>query len=293
MNKLLIQSKIVSDDLASFQWNFDLNTENKKFSTVEEANDMPFAKEMFYLPFIKSVSISKNEMVLERFDIVSWDDVLDEVEKIIEKKLQSIFLDKFQMDEKTQNIVTLYAESTPNPKVMKFVSNKLLAKEIYEVKRGSFNNESKFINSIFSFDFIEQIFLNNNYISVTLNDNHNWDSHVNNFRDFLKDKLEKEFDFSTLDKKEVDKNNSNTEPLDNVSQQIIKIIDEYIKPSVAMDGGNIMFKKYHPEEKLVEVVLQGACSGCPSSTFTLKNGIENMLKEMVPGKVQSVSAING
>ena len=293
MNKLLIQSKIVSDDLASFQWNFDLNTENKKFNTVEEANDSPLAKEMFYLPFIKSVSISKNEMLLERFDIVSWNDVLDEVEKIIEKKLQSIFLDKFQMDEKTQNIVTLYAESTPNPKVMKFVSNKLLAKEIYEVKRGSFNNESKFINSIFSFDFIEQIFLNNNYISVTLNDNHNWDSHVNNFRDFLKDKLEKEFDFSALDKKEVDKNNSNTEPLDNVSQQIIKIIDEYIKPSVAMDGGNIMFKKYHPEEKLVEVVLQGACSGCPSSTFTLKNGIENMLKEMVPGKVQSVSAING
>jgi len=293
MKKLLIQSKIVNDDLASFQWNFDLNTENKKFNSVEEANDLPLAKEMFYLPFIKSVSISKNEMVLERFDIVSWEDVLDEVEKIIEKKLQSVFSNKAQMDEKIKNIVTLYAESTPNPKVMKFVSNKLLTKEIYEVKRGSFNNESKFINSIFSFDFIEQIFLNNNYISVTLNDNHNWDSHVNNFRNFLKDKLEKEFDFSALDKKEVDKNNSNTGPLDNVSQQIIKIIDEYIKPSVAMDGGNIMFKKYHPEEKLVEVVLQGACSGCPSSTFTLKNGIENMLKEMVPGKVESVSAING
>ena len=293
MNKLLIQSNIVSDDLASFQWNFDFNTKNKKFNTVEEANDFPLAKEMFYLPFIKSVSISKNKMVLERFDIVSWEDVLDEVEKIIEKKLQSVFSNKAQMDEKIKNIVTLYAESTPNPKVMKFVSNKLLTKEIYEVKRGSFNNESKFINSIFSFDFIEQIFLNNNYISVTLNDNHNWDSHVNNFRNFLKDKLEKEFDFSALDKKEVDKNNSNTGPLDNVSQQIIKIIDEYIKPSVAMDGGNIMFKKYHPEEKLVEVVLQGACSGCPSSTFTLKNGIENMLKEMVPGKVESVSAING
>ena len=293
MNKLLIQSNIVSDDLASFQWNFDFNTKNKKFNTVEEANDFPLAKEMFYLPFIKSVSISKNKMVLERFDIVSWEDVLDEVEKIIEKKLQSVFSNKAQMDEKIKNIVTLYAESTPNPKVMKFVSNKLLTKEIYEVKRGSFNNESKFINSIFSFDFIEQIFLNNNYISVTLNDNHNWDSHVNNFRNFLKDKLEKEFDFSALDKKEVDKNNTNTGPLDNVSQQIIKIIDEYIKPSVAMDGGNIMFKKYHPEEKLVEVVLQGACSGCPSSTFTLKNGIENMLKEMVPGKVESVSAING
>ena len=243
--------------------------------------------------FIKSVSISKNEMVLERFDIVSWDDVLDEVEKIIEKKLQSIFLDKFQIDQKMQNIVTLYAESTPNPKVMKFVSNKLITQEIYEVKRGNFNNESKFINSIFSFDFIEQIFLNNNYISVTLNDNHDWDSHVNNFRGFLKDKLEKEFDFFAVEKNIFNKNNSNTEPLDKVSRQIIKIIDEYIKPSVAMDGGNIMFKKYHPEEKLVEVVLQGACSGCPSSTFTLKNGIENMLKEMVPGKVEAVSAING
>ena len=293
MDKLLIKSRIVSDDLASFQWNFDLNTENKKFNTVEEANELPIAKEMFYLPFIKSVSISKNEMLLERFDIVSWEDVLDEVEKIIEKKLQSIFSDKFQMDEKKQNIITLYAESTPNPKVMKFVSNKLLTKKIYEFKRDNSNIKSKFVNSIFSFDFVEQIFLNNNYISITLSDNFNWDSQVGDFRDFLKEKLEKEFDFNIIDKNEVDNNNSSIQSLDKVSKQIIKIINEYIKPSVAMDGGNILFKKYHPKEKLVEVVLQGACSGCPSSTITLKNGIENMLKEMIPGKVETVSAING
>ena len=293
MNKILIQSEIVSADLASFQWNFDLNTENKKFYTVEEANDSPIAREMFYLPFVKSVSISKNEIVLERFDIVSWEDVLDEVKKIIEKKLESIFLEKFQKDEKTRNIVTLYAESTPNPKVMKFVSNQLLTKNIYEIKRGNLSNESKFINSIFSFAFVEQVFLNNNYISVTLSENYNWDSHVNNFRDFLKEKLEKEFDFNVVDKKGVDKKESNNQSLDIVSQQIIKIIDEYIKPSVAMDGGNILFKQYYPKEKLVEVILQGACSGCPSSTITLKNGIENMLKEMVPGKVETVSAING
>ena len=292
MNKLLIKSNIVSDDLASFKWNFDLNIENKKFNTVEEANDLPLAKEMFYLPFIKSVSISKNQMLLERFDIVSWEDVLNEVEKIIKKKLQSFFSNELQMDEKRQNIITLYAESTPNPNVMKFVCNKLLTKKIREVKRNNLSNESKFINSIFSFDFVEQVFLNNNYISVTLSENYAWDSLVNNFREFLKDKLEKEFDFSVVEKKEVDKNDSN-QSLDKVSLQIIRIIDEYIKPSVAMDGGNILFKQYHPKEKLVEVVLQGACSGCPSSTITLKNGIENMLKEMVPGKVESVSAING
>ena len=99
MDKLLIKSRIVGDDLASFQWNFELNVENKKYNTVEEANNLPLAKEMFYLPFIKSVSISKNEMVLERFDIVSWEDVLDEVEKIIEKKLQPVFEQKFQVDQ--------------------------------------------------------------------------------------------------------------------------------------------------------------------------------------------------
>ena len=293
MDELDIKSKIVSKDLLSLQWNLDLKTENRKFNTVEEANDFPLAKEMFYLPFIKSVSISKNEMVLERFDIVSWEDVIDEVEKYIEKKLQSFFLNKFQKDEKMQNIVTLYAESTPNPKVMKFVCNKLLTKKIHEVKRGHSSNESKFINSIFLFDFVEQVFLNNNYISVTLSENYNWDSHLSDFRDFLKEKLEKEFDFDIVQKNEAANINYNNQLLDKVSQQIIKIIDEYIKPSVAMDGGNILFKKYHPKEKLVEVVLQGACSGCPSSTITLKNGIENMLKEMVPGKVETVSAING
>ena len=81
--------------------------------------------------------------------------------------------------------------------------------------------------------------------------------------------------------------------LDTVSQQIITIIDEYVKPAVASDGGNIQFENYDPETQKVSVILQGACSGCPSSTFTLKNGIENMLKEMLPGKIGSVEAING
>jgi len=71
------------------------------------------------------------------------------------------------------------------------------------------------------------------------------------------------------------------------------ILDEYIKPAVASDGGNILFDSYDPQKKLVKVILQGACSGCPSSTVTLKNGIENMLKEMLSEKVNSVEAING
>ena len=91
--------------------------------------------------------------------------------------------------------------------------------------------------------------------------------------------------------------NSNTinsnQPLNDTEQEIVKILEEYVKPAVASDGGNIIFDSYEDTHKMVKVILQGACSGCPSSTFTLKNGIENILKEMLPGKVEMVEAVNG
>ena len=83
------------------------------------------------------------------------------------------------------------------------------------------------------------------------------------------------------------------EKLDDISKQIVNILEEYVKPAVASDGGNIQFESYDANTKKVKVILQGACSGCPSSTFTLKNGIENMLKEMLSGQVETVEAING
>jgi Fe-S cluster biogenesis protein NfuA len=81
--------------------------------------------------------------------------------------------------------------------------------------------------------------------------------------------------------------------LEGISAQIVDILDEYIKPAVASDGGNIAFRSYDAESKVVRVILQGACSGCPSSTATLKNGIENLLKEMLPNQINEVVAING
>ena len=86
---------------------------------------------------------------------------------------------------------------------------------------------------------------------------------------------------------------SSSKNLNSFEEKIVSILEEYIKPAVASDGGNIEFDSYNSKEKSVQVILQGACSGCPSSTFTLKNGIENMLKEMLPGKVESVIDING
>ena len=92
---------------------------------------------------------------------------------------------------------------------------------------------------------------------------------------------------------EINKENQTLVDLNSTEQQIVSILDEYIKPAVASDGGNIMFDSYDEAEKKVKVILQGACSGCPSSTFTLKNGIETMLKEMMPGKIENVVAVNG
>ena len=116
----------------------------------------------------------------------------------------------------------------------------------------------------------------------------NWDEVSLELRNFIKSYLENNKVISSGNKIEVVKNE-----LDETSKKIVSILDEYIKPAVASDGGNILFDSYDPQKKLVKVVLQGACSGCPSSTVTLKNGIENMLKEMLSEKVNSVEAING
>ena len=125
-----------------------------------------------------------------------------------------------------------------------------------------------------------------------------WNDITIELREFIKNYIEegKEILDSNFTQKSPQNENSETlefDNLDDVSKDVVNIINEYIKPAVASDGGNIVFDSYDPETKKVKVILQGACSGCPSSTFTLKNGIENMLKEMLNGKVETVEAING
>ena len=117
-------------------------------------------------------------------------------------------------------------------------------------------------------------------------------------REFIKIYIENGSPIITSDAPELTKQTEQAkeahfENLDDISKEIINILEEYVKPAVASDGGNIQFESYDAETKNVKVILQGACSGCPSSTFTLKNGIENMLKEMLKDKIESVEAING
>ena len=193
--------------------------------------------------------------------------------------------------------VEVYAEVTPNPSVMKFVSNKKLVDNDYEFKKLEDTNYSSLAKELFNFSFVKEVFFSENYVSITKTETPEWGEITTDIRSFIRE-------FIADGKKIVEANAISTQVstakntqtsngnLDDISKQIISILDEYIRPAVASDGGNIMFDSYNQESKTVNVILQGACSGCPSSTVTLKNGIENMLKQLIPGEIEEVVAVN-
>lgn len=269
-----------------------------EFNNIDEAKISPLSQQLFYLPFVKKVYISGNFIAVERYNIVEWNDVQDEVAEQIEAYLN----DGGVVIEETANTkkvpVTVYAESTPNPSAMKFVANKKIVTTLFEFTSIDEAKLSPLATELFHFPFVKSIFIDENYVSITKYDIAEWQDITLELREFIRSFIEKGKDVvlpeatNTLKKsnKQLD---SHFENLDDISKQIVNILEEYVKPAVASDGGNIQFISYNANNKNVSVLLQGACSGCPSSTYTLKSGIENMLKEMLPGKVDMVEAING
>jgi Fe-S cluster biogenesis protein NfuA len=263
------------------------------FKNIDDAKGAPLIQQLFYLPFVKSVSLHEDYLEVERFDILEWEDVIEEVRVQLENYLNDggVILDEVNSDKIP---VSIYAESTPNPSVMKFVANKKLVSESIEFKNIDEAKHSPFAQKLFHFAYVKDVFINENYVSITKFDIKSWDEVMMEIREFIRTFIENgntiidHYPSKDTNKKSTSPGNKN--PLDD---QIISILDEYIKPAVASDGGNIQFDSYDPTKKSVQVILQGACSGCPSSTLTLKNGIENMLKEMMPGKIENVVAING
>ena len=259
-----------------------------EYNNIDDAKNSKLAQELFYLPFVKKVYITPSFISIERFNIVEWEDVEEEVKKLIENYLKSGKEVVTDVKKEKNNPISIYTESTPNPSVLKFVSNKLIVDDSFEFNNIDEAQEMEFAKKLFEFSFVKSIYISKNYVSITKYDLKNWDEVTIELRNFIKNYLENnEINFSRK-KTEIEKIN-----LDETSKKIISILDEYIKPAVSSDGGNILFDSYDSEKKLVKVILQGACSGCPSSTVTLKNGIENMLKEMLSDKVNSVEAING
>ncbi len=291
--------KTNNPNIVKFETNHFLTQgKNHEFKNIDDAKNSPLAQQLFYLPFIKTVYISGNFIGLERFDIVEWDDVKDEVAQQLVEYLNSgepVVLEEAPAQKLP---VTVYAEVTPNPAVMKFVANKAIVPTAFEFKNIDEAKNSELAKQLFHFPFVKEIFIDLNYISVSKYDMAEWGDITLELREFIRNYL--------ADGKEVVSEEAvpqasevqnipapQTIELDDTSQQIVDILEEYVKPAVASDGGNILFKSYESDSKTVNVILQGACSGCPSSTFTLKNGIETMLKNMMGDKVNEVVALNG
>ncbi|MDR7371902.1 NifU family protein [Flavobacterium aquidurense] len=277
---------------------FITQNQNFEFKNIDEAQESPIAQQLFYLPFVKTVYISGNFIAIERYSIVEWEDVQDAVAEQI-----AAFVDKggiiIKIDENKskKQPITVYGETTPNPSALKFVVSRMLTKNPVEYKNIDQTASSPLAKELFKFPYVKEVFIDENYISVTKYEINDWDEITLEVRTFIKQFIENGgtvLDESLIEvaaKNDITKDEA-FDKLDVTSQQIINILEEYVKPAVAADGGNIAFDSYNEDDKTVKVILQGACSGCPSSTFTLKSGIENMLKSMLNDEGIKVEALN-
>ncbi len=188
-------------------------------------------------------------------------------------------------------VISIYTEMTPNPETMKFVANKLL----YPGKSIDFPDmdsakPSPLAQELFSFPFVRSVFIASNFVTLTKTPETDWDDVKPSIRQFLKEYLEEgktvinEDEVATVQQPAT---NIVLSEDGDVVKRIKELLENYVKPAVEMDGGAIQFKKF--EDGVVTLMLQGSCSGCPSSMITLKSGIEGMMKRMIP-EVQEVVA---
>lgn len=298
MSKITIK-ETQNPSILKFEFeDFITQNESFEFKNIDEANNSPLAQQLFYLPFVKTVYISGNFIAIEKFSIVEWEDVKDAVAEQIELFVSNGGIIITPSENKTQKQpVTVYGETTPNPAALKFVVSKMLTKNAIEFKNIDETAASPLAKELFKFPYVKEVFIDENYISVTKYDVNEWQEITLELRTFIKQYIEN--GGTVLDESlilahtEIENNKTqNFDKLDVTSQQIINILEEYVKPSVQADGGNIAFESYDEATKTAKVILQGACSGCPSSTFTLKSGIENMLKSMLNDDSIKVEAVN-
>ena len=200
--------------------------------------------------------------------------------------------------------VTIYAEMTPNPNTMKFVADHMLVESgnvVEFLNKQEAIGYSSLAEALFNFPFVTRIFIANNFVTVYKNDLIDWDDVTLELREFIKDWLmqndnavESIPDNSVVQDQESTGTIALPDPVINteMDQKIVDLINEYVQPAVEQDGGAIHFQSYNEDNGQVTVVLKGSCSGCPSSTATLKGGVETLLKTHIP-QISEVVALNG
>ncbi|MDN5626492.1 MAG: NifU family protein [Weeksellaceae bacterium] len=258
-----------------------------------DISEIPLAQELFNYPFVERIFITANFVAVAKQDSVEWEHVAESLKNIIEDELLAnprIYL------QKRKEMYQIYSEMTPNPAVMKFISSKMLMDGFIEVKSREEADNIPLAKELFdAFDYVKEVYVSDNFVAVTRDDQFQWHEVMNPVRSFIAEFLQ------------AGKTISNEEPhqhenpvlkiinreYTNDEQKISDILNEYVAPAVENDGGKISLIEYDQENKTAKMLLQGACSGCPSSTATLKNGIQSILKQFVPELVENVEAVNG
>lgn len=177
--------------------------------------------------------------------------------------------------------INIYTETTPNPATMKFLVNKLLINGSADFPTRDRAAHSPFAAELFKFNFVNGVFFASNFVTITKTDDALWDDILPILKEFVKGAVESELKVQEVESGEAAFEGSETEI------KIQQILHDYVRPAVEQDGGAISYRSF--DNGIVTVELRGSCSGCPSSTYTLKAGIENLLKRMVPEVTEVVS----
>lgn len=196
----------------------------------------------------------------------------------------------------TKSPVMLYTEQTPNPESLKFVTNRMLYRGTADFREEELAREwSPLATALFELPYVKGVYICNNFVTVTKELNYAWEDIMLKLKEFIKGYVEEggaivsDGFAEAMAEIEAERGASYdyTEDEAELVRKIKELIDTYVKPAVEMDGGNIEFKSF--QDGKVTLIMQGACSGCPSSTVTLKAGIEGMLKRMVPEVKEVIS----
>lgn len=177
--------------------------------------------------------------------------------------------------------INVYTESTPNPATMKFIVNKLLINGSVDYPTKESAEKSPFAKELYKFSFVNGVFFASNFVTVTKTEDAEWNDIEPILKEFVKGAVESEYKVQLEEQEEVAFEGTDTEI------KIQQILNDYVRPAVEQDGGAITYRSFN--EGVVTVELRGSCSGCPSSTVTLKSGIENLLKRMVPEVTEVIS----
>lgn len=292
MRQILIEAT-ENPKVLKFVADYNLLPGSLELDRASDISEIPLAQQLFNYPFVERIFITANFIAVAKQDTVEWEHIADSLKNVIEDEL--IANPKIYLQKKVENY-QIYSEMTPNPMVMKFVSSTPLMDGFVEIKSPAEASGVPLAEAVFKeFSFAREIFISDNFVAVTKDVSVEWHEVMVTVRAFISDYLQNGGVISNLTPQ---KHASPAESIINRNyneneQKISDILNEYVAPAVEGDGGKISLIEYNAETKTATMLLQGACSGCPSSTATLKGGVENILKQFVPELVENVEAING